>query len=139
MMWGVRTAAFLLLLFASAVGDLRHREIPKGVIPGLFLAGFLCFNPIRLFGALAGAPVFVIALIWKDRMGFGDVWLTTAAGFVVGFQHGLWAQIVAYGALLLFYAGYRLYRKRRPDGRMLKEPYPLAPFLSFGFFAAYFL
>lgn len=139
MLWDVRTAAFILLLTAASVGDLRHREIPKGVIPGLFLTGLFCFDPLRLFGVLAAAPIFIFALIWKDRMGFGDVWLTTAASFVVGFQHGLWAQIIAYVALLFFYAGNRLRRKKKPDAKVPEEPYPIAPFLALGLLAAYFL
>lgn len=139
MMWIIRTAAFIILLLAAAAGDLRHREIPGGVIPGLFLAGLLCFNPVRLLGVLAGVPVVILALVCKDRMGFGDVWLTVAAGSVVGFRHGLWAQIIAYSALLLFYLTYRIYRKHKPDGMTADQPYPLAPFLSFGFIAAYFL
>lgn len=138
MAW-IRAAAFFLLLSAAAVGDFKNREIPRGVIPGIFLAGILCFNPIKLFGVFAGAPVFALALICKDRLGFGDVWLTIAAGFVIGFEHGLWAQIIAYSSMLFFYVGYRIYRKCRPQGRMLNQPYPLAPFISFGFIAAYFL
>lgn len=138
MVW-IRTAAFFLLLLAAAAGDLRNREVPRGDIPGIFLAGLLCFNPIKLFGVFAGAPIFILALICKDRLGFGDVWLTIAAGSVVGFEHGLWAQIIAYSSMLFFYVGCRIYRKYRPHGRVLNQPYPLAPFISFGFIAAYFL
>ena len=139
MMWIIRTVSFIFLLLAASVWDIRHHEIPKGVIPGLLFAWLLCFNPIRLFGFLAGLPVFILALIWKNRLGFGDVWLTVAAGFVVGFRHGLWAQIIAYSAMLLFYLGYRIYRKLKPNGKVFEQPYPLAPFLSLGFLAAYFL
>lgn len=139
MLWDIRTAAFILLLIAAAVGDLRQREIPRGVIPGLYLTGLVCFDPLRLFGPLAAAPIFIIALIWKDRMGFGDVWLTAAASFVVGVQHGLWAQIIAYIALLFFYAGNRSLRKKKPGAKASDEPYPLAPFLALGFLAVYFL
>lgn len=138
MTW-IRASAFFLLLLAAAAGDLRNREIPRGNIPGIFLSGLLVFNPIRLLGALAGAPIFILALICKDRLGFGDVWLTIAAGSVVGFEHGLWAQIIAYNSMLFFYVGCRIYRKCRPHGRALNQPYPLAPFISFGFIAAYFL
>ena len=139
MMWLFRTISFILLLMAAAFWDRRHREIPKGVIPGIFLAGLLCFNPIRLFGVLAGLPIFILALIFKDRTGFGDVWLTVAAGFVVGFRHGLWAQIIAYSAMLLFYLGCRSFRKLKPEVKVPDQPYPLAPFLSLGFLAVYFL
>lgn len=138
MVW-IRAAAFFLLLLAAAAGDLKNREIPKGVIPGIFLAGLLVFNPIKLFGVFAGAPIFALALIRKDRLGFGDVWLTIAAGSVVGFEHGLWAQIIAYSAMLFFYIVCRIHRKCRPLGKVLNQPYPLAPFISFGFIAAYFL
>lgn len=138
MVW-IRTTAFFLLLLAAAVGDLRNREIPRGVIPGIFLIGLLVFNPIKLLGTLAGTPIFILALICKDRLGFGDVWLTIATGSVVGFQHGLWAQIIAYSSMLFFYVGCRIYLKCKPHGRVLNQPYPLAPFISFGFIAAYFL
>lgn len=139
MMWTIRTASFILLLLAASVWDIRHHEILKGIIPGLLLAGLLCFNPLRLFGMLAGMPVFILALICRDRLGFGDVWLTVAAGFVVGFRHGLWAQIIAYSAMLIFYLGYRIYQKLKPGGKVFDQPYPLAPFLSLGFLTAYFL
>lgn len=139
MIWDIRTAAFILLMAAAALWDIRHRKIPKGVLPGLFLTGLLCFHPIRLFGVLAGLPIFILALTFKDRMGFGDVWLTVAAGFVVGFRHGLWAQIIAYSAMLLFYLGCRICRRWKPGWRVPGQPYPIAPFLSFGFLAAYFL
>lgn len=139
MMWFIRTLSFTLLLVAAAFWDIRHREIPKGVIPGIFLAGVLCFNPIRLFGVLAGLPIFILALIFKDRTGFGDVWLTVAAGFVVGFGHGLWAQIIAYSAMLLFYLSCGFIRKMKPDGKVPEQPYPLVPFISLGFLTVYFL
>lgn len=139
MMWFIRTLSFTLLLVAAAIWDIRHREVPKGVIPGIFFAGFLCFNPIRLFGVLAGLPIFIFALIFMGRTGFGDVWLTVAAGFVVGFGHGLWAQIIAYSAMLLFYLGCGFIRKIKPKEKVPEQPYPLVPFLSLGFLAVYFL
>ena len=124
---------------AEGFVDSANKILIAVVIGALLLAGLLCFNPIKLFGVLAGLPVFILALVWKDRLGFGDVWLTVAAGFVVGFRHGLWAQIIAYSAMLLFFLGYRIYRKRKPEGKVFEQPYPLVPFLSLGFLAAYFL
>jgi len=77
------------------------------------------------------------ALLSKGGMGGGDIKLMAAAGFVLGFRGGMAAMVMGLAAMLLFYAGcFMVQRLRKRD---CPRAFPLAPFLSAGCIAAYFI
>lgn len=61
-------------------------------------AGLISFSPAQFFGVLAALPLLIAALIRPECMGGGDIKLTAAAGFVLGFWRGIWG--MALGLLL---------------------------------------
>ena len=123
------------LVFAG-VSDLRSRTIPYSACILLTLAGLISFSPANLFGLLLAVPFFFAA--GRGRGGAGDTMLIAAAGFVLGLGPGLAGLTLALFIFLLFALGDKLIRRIRKQGAA-PESYPLAPFLSVGFTAAYFM
>jgi len=129
---GIFTA---LLLLTSAI-DIRRRIIPNILCLLIACTGFILFRPMNLSGVLISLP-FLLAALWGPGMGGGDVKLAAAMGFVLGVLGGIAAVIIGLAAMLLFYAGY--FTVQRVRGRTCQKALPLAPFLSIGSIAVYFL
>lgn len=127
---------FFALLFLASVFDIRKRAIPDTVCLLIALTGLIGFEPVKLFGILTALPLLLAALIWGG-MGGGDIKLTAASGIVLGFQRGLAAIVIGLTALLLFYFFYSIVQRLRRRER--QKAFPLAPFLSVGCIAAYFM
>lgn len=127
---------FISLLFAASVWDLQKRIIPDTICVLIALTGLFIFEPMRLLGVFAAVPFWFTALIW-DGMGGGDIKLMAAAGLVLGLQKSMAAIIMGLTAMLVYHAIYTLIQRLR--GRNAPKAYPLAPFLSLGCLAAYFL
>lgn len=134
----LQAAFFVALLTAASVCDIRKRIIPNSVCALVALAGLICFSPAKLYGILAALPLLIAALRKEGGIGGGDIKLTAAAGLVLGFAPGITGLCIGLFAMLLFYAGSRLTGRRRKK-RWDEVSLPLAPFLSIGFLAAYFL
>ncbi|OPY55762.1 MAG: Type IV leader peptidase family protein [Pelotomaculum sp. PtaU1.Bin035] len=127
---------FIVLLLAASLFDIRKRIIPDPVCLAIALTGCILFEPVKLLGILTALPLLMASLLWGG-MGGGDIKLMAAAGIVLGFKGGMAAMVMGLAALLLFYAGYRIAQKlRRGD---CPGAFPLAPFLSIGCLAAYFI
>lgn len=127
---------FIILLLTASVFDIRKRMIPDTVCLLIALTGLIGFQPVKLFGIFTALPLLLAALLWGG-MGGGDIKLTAASGIVLGFQRGLAAMVIGLTALLLFYFFYSIVQKLR--GRERQKAFPLAPFLSVGCIAAYFM
>ena len=127
---------FAALLFISSVTDIRKRIIPNTACLLIACTGFFLFEPVKLFGMLISLPFLFAALLGKG-IGGGDVKLTAAAGLVLGIAKGTAAVIIGLAALLFFYIGCFIVQKIR--GRDCVKALPLAPFLSLGCIAAYFI
>ena len=127
---------FIILLLTASIFDTRKRIIPNTVCLLIALTGLIGFEPIKLFGILTALPLLLAALLWGG-MGGGDIKLTAASGIVLGFQRGLAAMVIGLTALLLFYFFYSIVQNLRKRER--QKAFPLAPFLSAGCIAAYFL
>lgn len=127
---------FIALLLAASLWDLRRRIIPNTLCLCIALTALLAFEPMKLFGILAAVPFLLAALIWNG-MGGGDIKLMAAAGLVLGLQKGIAAIIMGLTGMLAFHAICFIVQKLR--GRDAPKAYPLAPFLSLGCLAAYFL
>jgi leader peptidase (prepilin peptidase)/N-methyltransferase len=63
--------------------------------------------------------------------------LAGRSGLVLGFTKIMTATVIGLTALLVFHAGKIIIQRLR--GRSVQKAYPLAPFLSLGCLAAYFI
>jgi leader peptidase (prepilin peptidase)/N-methyltransferase len=126
---------FVGALILASVCDLRERIIPYLSCILLVVAGLINFSPANLFGITLAIP---LAFVTKnDAIGWGDVQLVAAAGFVLGFWRGAAGLAATVCGLVLFTVADRLVQ--RIQGKPCPKRYPLAPFLSVGFIAAYFI
>ena len=126
---------FVGALLIASVCDLRERTIPYLSCILLIMAGLINFSHAQLFGITLAAP---LALVTRNHViGWGDVQLIAAAGFALGFWHGAAGLAITVLGLVLFTVADRLLRKAQ--GKPRPTRYPLAPFLSIGFIAAYFI
>lgn len=132
----LRGAIFASALTAASVSDIRTRTIPYSACVLLAAAGLICFSPARLFGLVLAGPFFLASGF--GRGGAGDTMLVAAASLTLGFRPGLAGMVSALLLFLLFAAADRLVRKLRKQSES-PASYPLAPFLSVGFIAAYFI
>ena len=127
---------FIALLLAASIFDIKKRIIPDAICLFIALTGLIGFEPVKLFGILAALPLLLAALLWSG-MGGGDIKLMAASGIVLGIRGGIAAMIIGLSAMLLFYAVYTTIQKLR--NRERQKAFPLAPFLSVGCIAAYFM
>lgn len=129
----MRALLFLTALAAASAVDCRKRVIPNSLCLLTAAAGLISFSPAQLFGVLAALPLLIAALIQPECMGGGDIKLTAAAGFVLGFWRGFWGLAVLYFCI----AGLFHKIRRRPPALTGRTPLPFGPFLSIGFAALY--
>ncbi|OLN30078.1 hypothetical protein DSOL_3210 [Desulfosporosinus metallidurans] len=127
---------FIVLLLTASVFDVKKRIIPDTICLVVALTGFISFEPMKLFGVLTALPLLLAALIWGG-IGGGDIKLMAASGIVLGFRGGMAAMIIGLSAMLLFYTIYAIIQRLRERDR--QKAFPLAPFLSVGCIAAYFM
>ena len=132
----IQGGIFIALLLSASIVDIQKRIIPDTYCLYIALTGFISFEPVKLFGVLAALPLLIAALLWGG-MGGGDIKLMAASGLVLGFTGGIAAIIIGLTAMLLFYAVYTIVQRLRV--RECPRAYPLAPFLSIGCIAAYFM
>lgn len=130
---------FLAALAAASAVDCRKRVIPNSLCLLTAAAGLISFSPVQLLVPLASLPLLIAALIQPECMGGGDIKLTAAAGFVLGFWQGFWGLALGLLLAVLYFCITRLYHKifRRPHALTGRTPLPFGPFLSIGFAALY--
>ena len=127
---------FIILLTAASAWDIRKRIIPDYLCLCIALTALLDFTPEKLLGMIPSLVLLSAALLWGG-MGGGDIKLMAASGLALGFYNGMKALVAGLILLLLFHALCFIIQKLR--GRAVPRAYPLAPFLSIGCLAAYFL
>ena len=130
---------FLTALAAASAVDCRKRTIPDFLCLLTAAVGLISFSPAQLFGVLAALPLLIAALIQPECMGGGDIKLTAAAGFVLGFWRGFWGLALGLLLAVLYFCIAGLFHKirRRPPALTGRTPLPFGPFLSIGFAALY--
>lgn len=144
----IQAALFTALLLAASVIDARRRIIPDSICALVALTGLICcpaqiyssgavLSPARISGILTALPLLAAAVLKPGSIGGGDIKLTAAAGFVLGFGGGAAGLAGGLAAMLLFFAGRQIigYKNRKETEAAL----PMAPFLSAGFTAAYIM
>lgn len=126
----IQAVLFAALLLAAAWIDYRKHIIPDILNLGIALSALLCFHPGNLWGILATVPFLAAAM--SGRMGGGDAKLVAACGLILGFGDTMAGCIIGLFLMLCFCMV-------SPGRLKRKEACPMAPFLSAGFLAAYFL
>lgn len=139
----VYMALVSLLIVISAI-DLKHMEIPDGlIVAGLVLGAAQLLSSVftpyfdvwhsYLIGFVAGGlPLLLIALfclyvLKKDAMGGGDIKLMAFAGLVIGWKLTIMAYVI--GIITGALAGVALMASGK---RKRSDAIPFGPFLSFG-------
>ena len=141
----VQAVLFCLLLLAASIWDIHMRTIPDTLPLLILLTGLFECVPDKLLGALIGLPMLGGALLADyvkiGGIGGGDIKITAACGVVLGFYAGTTGLCLGLGAFYLAYRILIVHCKIRcqtpPDFTLMAMP--MAPFLSFGFIAVYFL
>ena len=100
---------FLAALAAASAVDCRKRVIPNSLCLLTAAAGLISFSPVQLLGPLASLPLLIAALIQPECMGGGDIKLTAAAGFVLGFWQGFWGLALGLLLAVLYFCITRVY------------------------------
>ena len=143
----VLLCAFLALMPAVAVIDVRHRIIPNRLMypsliafPVLLLLARLFGAPVNLGGAVIGflaygGGLLVVALISRG-MGMGDVKLAGVIGLVLGALGLRYVGVAAGGAIVLGGVGGLLALLM---GRSRKDSIPFGPYMAAGAMVAVFL
>lgn len=127
---------FIALLLAATIFDIRKRIIPDAICLLIAMTGFILIESVKLLGILAALP-FLLAALFFGGMGGGDIKLMAASGIVLGITGGIAASVLALTAMLLFYVVYSTVQRLR--NREYQKSFPLAPFLSIGCIAIYFM
>lgn len=102
---------FLTALAAASAVDCRKRTIPDFLCLLTAAAGLISFSPAQFFGVLAALPLLIAALIRPECMGGGDIKLTAAAGFVLGFWRGIWGMALGLLLAVLYFCTAMLFQK----------------------------
>lgn len=136
MLFLIKGGIFAALLLAASVIDIKKRIIPDTLCLLIAATGLIFFEPVKLLGCLSALPLLAAALIWGG-MGGGDIKLMAASGIVLGFKGSIGAMVIGLTAMLLFYAVYSTIQRLRK--RECQKAFPLAPFLSIGCIAIYFI
>ena len=130
---------FLTALAAASAVDCRKRTIPDSLCLLTAAAGLISFSPAQFFGVLAALPLLLAALIQPESMGGGDIKLTAAAGFVLGFWRGIWGMALGLLLAVLYFCAVKLFKRfaHHTPSTMAQAALPLGPFLSIGFAALF--
>ncbi len=129
------------MLIIIVVSDINYMIIPDKILiwfAGIFLLERFFLPLIPWWDSLIGAVtgfllLFVIMLVSKGGMGFGDVKLYALLGFVLGFKLVLLSFFLStlYGAVIGGLAQlFKIVKKR--------QPIPFGPFIAAGTLSAYY-
>ncbi|MEN9582651.1 MAG: hypothetical protein RL641_605 [Candidatus Parcubacteria bacterium] len=141
--------SFAIMLVIAGY-DLRHKIVPNNLVYPLIVISFLGlfmtkfgavdFHPAALSAIVAGPlvalPLFILWAVSKGEwLGFGDVKLAVAIGFLLGMSRGFAALVMSFwigaiiGIVILLMKGSMSARKMQ---------IPFAPFLVAGTLIAFF-
>ncbi|WP_409969143.1 A24 family peptidase [Bengtsoniella intestinalis] len=126
---------FVSALLVASIWDLKRHIIPDALCVFVFCIGLLQFSPSHLLGILVALPLFLGAMIEQkgtQSIGGGDIKLTAACGFVLGFHGGMIGLIIGLASFVIYH-GIKAMLQRRAEG----TPSPMAPFLSIGFMVSF--
>lgn len=81
-------------------------------------------------GLIAALPLLIVAVV-SDGIGGGDIKLSGALGFALGYQKALVTLITGLAVMLIYHAVLSFIRKR--NHKPVCIAYPMAPFMGAGY------
>lgn len=118
------------LLAFAAYRDVKTREIPDLISVLTALSFLFRPEPGNLWGLLAAAVIFSIALA-TGKIGGGDVKLITALSLACGLRKILLLLFTAQLSMLIFYGIAAAVQKVR--GKTADKALPFVPFIALGY------
>lgn len=125
-----------ILLYAS-VSDIQTHEVKDFVSVLIFITGFIGVTlsdiPMMLFSGLAiGGVLLICAMVSGNRLGGADVKLSAACAFLLGFSKSIAGLVI--GLFVSVIVNLIIQKQKK----LKNQPFPLVPYLSFGFMLMYF-
>ena len=134
----LQSVIFYACMIGASIYDIREHKVKFSICWTIFLAGLVTTSPAGLLPAVSGAVLaalpFYLGAGFKKN-GAGDVYLSLAAGFVLGYPRvllGLFLFVIIYALYVAF--------DWMIAWILCKPPctcYPLVPFIAAGFLPAY--
>ena len=134
----IRGIMFCLILLFSSYSDIKTREsadfIPVMILLTALIGTEIADIPLMLLSAvLLTLPMLLIVIVCKGKaIGGADVKLTAACAFLLGAVRGCTGLVAGLSIGILVNLVIQMKKKKA-------EGFPLIPYLSAGFMAAYFL
>lgn len=119
-----------VLLGIDSVKDIKTREIPNWISGTIALTALINFDVRSLWGLIVAVIFFSVALA-TGKIGGGDVKLVAALSVVCGLVGSLVLLFFAQLTMLIFYAGYYIFRKI--NGKTADKALPFVPFIFIGY------
>lgn len=124
-----------LWLLLGSVMDLVYRKIPQWYAYTSVVCGILCVLLLiqgewrsHVLGGLVGLVFFLIAKITKEQIGYGDAYVLTGLGLILGIEDFLWILLSSFVILFVLSIFLILFKKTRKDTSV-----PFIPFLFLGY------
>ena len=122
--------ALPFLLMAASYTDIRDRIIPNGICAMICLCALPNVSAENFLGVSLALPLLLIGVL-SDGIGGGDIKLSGALGFALGYQCILVTLLSGLSVMLLFHAVRTMIRKRKNEA--ICCTYPMAPFIAVGY------
>ncbi|MEA4988983.1 MAG: prepilin peptidase [Anaerovorax sp.] len=135
----IQAVLFSILLIIVSIIDVRNREIPPIYCVAVAVCSVFGFKAENLLGLGIALVVWICAaFICPNMLGGGDIKLTAAVSLVLGFTATAYGIIIAFTLELICFSVIK-HQKKLSEQEAKNYSMPLAPFLSIGFLATYFM
>lgn len=126
---------FVITGIGASITDWRKKQIPNryplcmlGIGVLQMACGLLSIQSALIGMVLSAVPILFLLLIWRDKLGWGDVRYMIACGIAVGGIYAACGALLSYAAHFLYAVVRRCQKKLTPN-----EGIPFAPFMTAGF------
>ena len=136
----IKFIIFAALLVYASVSDIRKREVSNAVPVMIAITALIEIIPSQLpFMVFAAAaitlPQLIVAMVKPGGYGGADIKIMAACSFLLGLERSIAAIIIGLTAGLLITTIIRLFQKKK----ILKESFPVVPYLAAGSIIAFLL
>lgn len=126
----ITTITLPVLLMIASYTDIKKRIIPNVVCILISLCVLPDITLENLLGMILAIPLLVIGAL-SDGIGGGDIKLTGALGFALGYPDALITLVAGLSVMLMTHAVLTLMKKRKQESACIA--YPMAPFIGVGY------
>lgn len=126
----LNTIVLPILLASASYTDIRNRIIPDVICLLIVVCALPSISVCSFLGLMATLPLLFVAVL-SDGIGGGDIKLTGALGFALGFADILTTMVTGLSLMLLSHAV--LMRMNKRKNKIPCIAYPMAPFVGAGY------